>query len=598
MKEAFKKLFELLPAPDKLKFAALFVLMIIGTFLEVIGIGMVPIFVGAVANPDMLLGHDIAGPILEWAGITTSRELLTTGGILLVLIFFIKGVYLVWLNYVQSRFISNRYAAISEKLFNAYLHAPITFHLGRNTAELIRNINIETRYISNQIMRPFLIILMAATTITGIFLLLIIVEPIITLVALVLIGGVGGLILKILKKSISLYGQIAGKERERMIKVINEGLGGIKDVIVMNRQPYFARKFKHYVNNMVDAEIFKGVTTFSSRPVIEFVAVAGMMAIAFILVWQGRGLEAIIPVLTLFGVATVRLLPNVALIVNQLNNLRYYIHALRPVHADIKLLQHHADIAASERETGKLEFKKLINLENLWFRYPNSDEYVIKGINLQIERGSAVGFVGASGAGKSTIVDIILGFYEPEKGRIMVDNQNISANKRKWQNSVGYIPQFIFLSDDTIRNNIAFGLTEDQISEEWLQESVQAAQLESLIEELPEGLDTVIGERGTRLSGGQRQRIGIARALYSNPSVLVMDEATSALDNITEQHINEAIDKLKGERTIIMIAHRLTTVKNCDQLYVMENGRITENGNYDELMNNSYVFREMALESN
>jgi ATP-binding cassette subfamily C protein len=322
-----------------------------------------------------------------------------------------------------------------------------------------------------------------------------------------------------------------------------------------------------------------------------------MLLIALVMVLQGRSMSSIIPILTLFGAATVRLMPAVNQVVQKLTQLRYYIYSLSPVHRDImEMKDYHSQTMQESHVTEKLPFKESLSLKNIWYKYPNSDDYVLKGINLTIQKNTAIGFVGPTGVGKSTIVDVILGLLESEKGQVLVDGEDIVNNKRAWQNNVGYIPQFIYLSDDTMRNNIAFGIPESSISEEKIEAAVEAAQLKEFVDRLPDGLDSIVGEDGVRLSGGQRQRIGIARALYDNPDVLIMDEATSSLDNLTEQNVIAAIEAIKGERTIIMIAHRLSTVKNCDQLYLLEDGQVVQQGTYGELLQTSSQFRKMAVE--
>ncbi|MCC5927632.1 MAG: ABC transporter ATP-binding protein [Cyclobacteriaceae bacterium] len=596
MIDALKKLFEILPSSDRWKMGVLFLLMMFGTLLEVAGIGMLPVFVSAVSDPSFVLDNEWLGPVAASLGIETSRDLLVYGGIALVAIFFVKTVYLIWFNYIKTKFVKNRFALISNNLFETYLTAPYTFHLNRNTSELIRNVTLETSYISGNIMMPFLTILMDSVMVIGIFLLLMAVEPVVTLVSFLIIGGGGGLLLKLIKGRLRYYGKSAKRERKRMIQGVTEGIGGYKDVTVMNRQKRFLQRFRGFVANMTRAEIFKSVSTYASRPVIELIAVAGMVFIAGLMLFQGREMGAIIPILALFGAAVVRLIPSVSHIITKITTLRYYAHSLDSVHRDLSSMKDHANTTRFEnRRTEKLPFEQEITLNNVSYRYPGAEGEAVKNISLSIPKGSAVGFVGESGAGKSTIVDVILGLLEPQQGQVLVDGVDIRQQKRAWQNNVGYIPQFIYLADDTIRNNIAFGLSDEEIEEEKVAAAVEAAQLDALIRELPDGLDTVIGENGVRLSGGQRQRIGIARALYNNPAVLIMDEATSALDNITEKQVIRSIEALKGERTIIMIAHRLTTVQNCDIIYHMKKGGVFEEGAYELLMSKSEEFRRMNL---
>jgi ATP-binding cassette subfamily C protein len=597
MFKTLKKLSDLLPDSDRWKFVALFLLMVFGTLLEVIGIGMIPVFISAVADPGLVLNNHWLGPVASFAGIHNGEDLLLYGGIGLIIIFLLKGIYGIWLNYVQSKFVYNRFALFAEHLFETYLSAPYTFHLNRNTAELIRNVTNETRYISNRVMMGFIKVLTNSVMILGIFILLIASEPLITIATFLIIGGCGGLILRGLRKSLRRYGKVASNERSRMIQGVNEGLGGFKDITVMNRQKMFVNRIKKYISNLTEAQIFRGVASSAGKPMIEFVAVVAMLFIAFLLVWQGREMSSIIPILTLFGAATIRLMPAVNNVIQQVIKLRYYMYAVDPVYDDMMDMKDDYKQKKQERRiTEKLSFERAINLQNTWYRYPNSKSYVLKGIDLSIPKNSAVGFVGPTGVGKSTIVDVILGLLELNEGKVFVDGIDIQSKRRAWQNNVGYIPQFIYLSDDTIRNNIAFGIPEALIEDKKVQAAIEAAQLKDLVSRLPEGTETLVGENGVRLSGGQRQRIGIARALYDNPNVLIMDEATSSLDSVTERNVMSALEALKGERTIIMIAHRLSTVKNCDQLYLLEDGQVARKGTYAELVQTSDQFRRMAVE--
>jgi ATP-binding cassette subfamily C protein len=383
-----------------------------------------------------------------------------------------------------------------------------------------------------------------------------------------------------------------------MNKIALEGISGIKDVIILGRENSFLGRYNFSAVRTAIALRYKQIIIQLPKPFMETITVTGMLFIALMLLVQGRKVTALIPILTLFGAATMRLLPLLRTVVSSYTEIRYNIYAIDPVYNDLKLLEKDAEKQLKKEEKINLNpypFTSQVIFKNVSYRYPQGSAEAIRDISLNIPRGTVIGFVGPSGAGKTTIVDILLGLLEPQQGQILVDNQNIFEDVRRWQMNVGYIPQFIHLSDDTISRNIAFGLLDEEIDTAQLWEAVCAAQLESLIQELPEGLDTVVGERGVRLSGGQRQRIGIARALYNNPQVLIMDEATSALDNITEKFVIEAIEQLRGDRTIIMIAHRLTTVQNCDVIYLMNEGRILEHGSYKDLLKSSSEFRKMNL---
>ncbi len=597
MLTTFRKLLYVLPKGDVIKVSVLFLLMLVAAVLEVAGIGMIPAFVAIVADPERVLSAEWLQPLINMLNITNAQDLLIWGSVALVGIFIIKSLYIITFNYFEARFIFNRRYTISFRLMRSYMQAPYTFHLQRNTAELLRNISQEINVLINNVLTNILMMGREGVMTVAILTFLFTVEPLITLLVISLSGFGAGTFILLNKKKMKEYGEEEQERRAEMIKAVNQGLGGIKEARVLNREDEFIDKFRIEALKSTRLMAYLRFIQQIPRPVVETTAVLGMLLIAVLLVWQDRPMGAIIPILTLFAMATVRLMPSVQQLVTMYTRLRYNIVSLDPVYDDLKELAEYNAIFLEDRKKEKqLKLMNGIEIKKVGYRYPNSDEQALKNISLVIPKGKAVGFVGASGAGKTTIVDLILGLLEPEEGKILVDGQNIQHNLSAWQKNLGYIPQSIYLADETLRSNIAFGIPKDEIDEQKVLNAIKLAQLETLIKRLPDGLDTIIGENGTRLSGGQRQRVGIARALYHDPEVLVMDEATSALDNITEKQITDAIESLKGERTLIMIAHRLTTVKNCDMLYFMEDGKIVEQGNYDDLVHSNVRFREMALE--
>ena len=605
MFSTIKKIFSLLQTGDKFKLFILFLMMLLRALLEVIGIGIIPAFVSIIAAPDTVLNMDRLVPLWSWLGIETSGDLLVYGAILLIGVFLVKNIYFLFYNYTQSRFIWLRFASIGSNLFRNYMNAPYEFLLRRNSAELLRNVTQETRYLARNVITPIILIAKDLVLTLGIFALLLLLEPLNTILIFVILGGGGVLFLRILREKIRKYGKKAQDERESMIRAVNEGLGGFKDARVLNREKWFIRNFSSRIKNYGKLQIFGEAASMANKPVIETIAITGLLLITLLLYWQGRPVESVIPILALFGAATVRLMPTIQEMMKSFTNLRYYVFSVDPIYNDTKALEKKSreylskvskhEVNGTPGEKPKLIFNNEISFEGVSYTYPQSVEGAVKDLSLSIPKGYAVGFVGPSGAGKTTLVDILLGLLEPQKGRITADNTDIHANIFAWKENIGYIPQFIFLADDTIKRNIAFGLPDKDIDKEKLQSAIEAAQLTDFVKTLPEGVDSVIGERGTRLSGGQRQRIGIARALYNNPRVLVMDEATSALDNITELYVINAIERLKGERTVIMIAHRLTTVKKCDHLYFLQGGQITDSGTYEELIGKNPEFKKMAL---
>ncbi len=593
----FVKLRRLFSRGDKIRIAMLFALMMIAAFLEVLGIGMIPAFVSIVANPERVMEHSILAPWLERLGIEGSRDLLIYGSVALVFVFVIKNIYMIGYRYLEARFIFNRRYMFSHRLMTAYMQAPYTFYLQRNSAELLRNTTGEVNILINNVLSPLLKVAKESTMTVFVVIFLLLMEPLITLFVLVVMGGVSGMFMFVTQRRVKQYGIEAQHYRRDMLKAARQGFGGIKDARVLNREPYLVEVFRRMAYRSSRLQMKKKVISEVPRPMVETIAVTGIMAIALIMYLQGRPVADIVPVAALFGVATIRLMPAIEIITRMFTELRYNLAAVNPVYDDLtELKPSQKDFQFDRRKKDKIVLNDRIAIRNLHYHYPNSEAQALNGVSLEILCGQAVAFAGQSGAGKTTIVDVLLGLLEPQQGEILVDGKNTSHSISAWQRNIGYIPQFIYLADDTMRRNIAFGLPDDQIDDRCISRAVEQAQLTELVGRLPQGLDTVIGERGARLSGGQRQRIGIARALYHDPQVLVMDEATSALDNITEQHIINAIETLRGERTIIMIAHRLTTVMNCDKIYFMEDGRITDSGTYTELLTRNDGFREMAKE--
>ena len=591
----FSKLRRLFSRGEKFRIIILFAMMMVAALLEVVGIGMIPLFVSIVANPQRIFEHATLGPVISYFGIESARELLIYGGLLLVIVIAVKNIYLIFYRYLEARFIYNRRYIFSHRLMTAYMQAPYTFYLGRNSSELLRNTTGEVNLLINHVLVPLMHISKEAIMSVSVLIFLVALEPFISLFVILVMGGLAGIFLFITQSRVKHLGVAAQRYRRDMIKAARQGFGGIKDVRVLNRESHLVEVFREMAYASSRLQRTKKVISMVPRPVIETIAVAGIMAIALFMHYQGRPVADILPVVALFGVAVIRVMPAIQTITQKLTDLRYNLPSVNPIYDDITALKaHQQEFRTDRRRKAKTTLTDKITIRDLHYQYPNSEEQALNGLSLEIGKGQAVAFVGPSGAGKTTIVDVLLGLLEPQKGEILVDGKNIFDSISAWQRNIGYIPQFIYLADDTMRRNIAFGLPDNKIDDECLRRAVEQAQLQELVDRLPNGLDTVIGERGARLSGGQRQRIGIARALYHNPQVLVMDEATSALDNITEQHIINAIETLRGERTIIMIAHRLTTVMNCDVLYMMDQGRIVDAGTYGELLARNAGFREMA----
>lgn len=598
MTASFKKLYALFNAHDKILFLLLFMLMGIASVVEVIGIGAIPVFVALITDPDALHTYPVLPGIIGYFGITSAEEILVWGAVALIGLFVVKNVYLSFFIYVQAKIIYGRQSILGDRLFAAYMDAPYSSTLHRNAAEMQRNINVELRYLFSEVVLCLLTMILEAVTVAAVFLLLFFIEPFITLGAIGLMGVAGVSFLTVVKKKFEDYGKQALATRGEMIKTVSQGIGAIKEIRVLRRESFFKRKFSENLRRYMHSLKYHNITLRLPKPFMESVIIVAMLLITLTLFLQGRAIESIIPLLTLFAMASVRIMPAIKEIVAGYTQLRYYLPVVDPIYEDLTRGENLRDAKPPDMslQGEPLKFEEKIELHGIHYRYPDTEQEILSGVSLTIPKGSAVAFVGPTGVGKTTLVDIILGLLEPSAGAVMVDGVDIRQNVEGWQRKLGYIPQFIYLADDTVRRNIAFGIPDAGIDGKKIETAVRAAHLDDVIKNLKDGLDTYVGENGIRLSGGQRQRVGIARALYHEPDILVMDEATSALDNNTERYVVEAIERLKGEWTIIMIAHRLTTVMKCDVLYEMEKGKIVRHGTYDRLMETSERFREMALD--
>lgn len=591
---SLRKLYLLMEPSDRRSAISLLLLMILSAALELVGVGAIPAFVSAVVDPDRLLGDSRLRPVLALLNIGTSEALILWSAIALILIFAIKNAVLIFNYRRQISFIAKQRRELSSRLIRAYMSAPYTFHLRHNTAGLIRNVDGEVSIICYQVMATFGEICVRVLVMLAVLAFLFTVEPWITLGWFLIFGSLAFAGVRTLSAKLRASGREEQEQRRMVVKHLNEGLGGIKEARVLGREAYFAERVAASVGRMAKLVSFKLFASKAIRPIVEFMAVAGLLAIAGVLVLLDRPAESMLVTLSLFVVALVRLRETISAAVSNFANFRHNIVAIDPVYHDLMALEGPARRAAP-KAAAPADALRLIELKDVSYRYDLAPDFALRDISLRIDAGRAVAFVGSTGAGKSTLVDLMLGLLKPTRGQVFVNERDISAIATAWwHKKVGYVPQTIYLLDDTIRRNIALGLADHEIDEAALQAAIRHAQLDVFVARQPEGLDSIIGERGVRISGGERQRIGIARALYNDPELLIMDEATSSLDNATERAVIGAVEALKGQRTIIMIAHRLSTVRSCDQLFFLKNGRIEASGTFDELRESHEDFRSMS----
>lgn len=591
---SLRKVWVLLSSADRWQAAGLLLMMVIGAILEVVGVAAVPLLVGAFLSPDSLNRFHLLSRIAHHIDGSDS-EMIVWAGATVVAVFALKNAFLVGNFALQTRYTANRRTELTRRMINAYMRAPYATYLNRNTAELLRNVDRETSVIANSVIASLLEILTRAVILVGVLALLFSLEPWITLYWVAIFGGVATLGVFTVSMKLKKAGLEEQRQRKVVVQALQQGFGSIKESRVIGCEPYFVERVGESVARIAEVGRYQQFVGKIISPTTEFIAVAGLLALTGMLVAIGRPPQSILVTLSLFVVGLVRLRETANVAMMNLANLRYNLVSVNPVYNDLMALEPRALDDARTDTTASRPVRDDIRLQDVWYSYPRADGYALQGIDMTIPAGSAVGLVGSTGAGKSTLVDVILGLLEPDRGHVLVDGQDIrETGLRAWQNSLGYVPQTIYLLDDTIRRNIALGVRDEEIDDEAVLRAANAAQLSRFLERQPHGLDTVIGERGVRISGGERQRIGIARALYRDPEVLILDEATSALDNATERAVIRDVEALKGGRTIIMIAHRLTTVQRCDILYLIRDGQIAAAGSYTELQQRDREFRIMA----
>jgi ABC-type multidrug transport system fused ATPase/permease subunit len=591
MRDLIRKFCFLLSAADRRHLLVLYVLTILGSILEALGVGAIPAFIILINDTKAISKYPIVQQLFR-VDFGSGRELFLWAALGLILLFVLKNAYLSLLAYAKNRFLFNRAVDLSTRLFRAYLLSPYTFHLQTNSAALVRNVSSEVHQALTAVLMPTLDGAMELLVIAFIVCMLLVVEPVACLFALVLVASAYGIYASFFRKRLSQHGKQQQDARRRMVQDINQGIGGFRDARILGREEYFVNALNGSATTFARAGHFQRVAADLPRRFMEIVAVLGMLLIALVLLKRSTDIQSVVPRLALFAVAAVRLMPSVNRVSEAVSSIRFARYSVDIIYADLINLEKQA--IASTNTGVTLPLHRSIEIKGVHYRYPGTHKDALKDVSLTIHKGNVVGLVGSSGAGKTTLANLILGLLEPTAGVIAVDGVDTRTNMRSWQRNTAYVPQTIYLADDTVRRNIAFGLQDSDIDLKKLESAIRAAHLESVIESLPKGLDTVVGERGVRLSGGQRQRIAIARAIYHDPELLVMDEATSSLDNETEQYVIEAIEFMKRTRTIIMIAHRLSTVRQCDELVFIKNGSVQARGTYQTLAAENVDFQTMV----
>ncbi|WP_265090672.1 ABC transporter ATP-binding protein [Psychrobacter sp. SWN149] len=554
-----------------------------------------------VADMQLLETNAFLNSIYVASGVSTHTDFLFITGLFVLMMLGLASVLSMITTWRLSLFAYSVGTEISDRLYHYYLRKDWLFHASGSSAQLTKQIATEALRVTNFIILPF--IQMNARLVLAVFISIsiFIYNPLIATVGVVLFASGYVIIYRVIRKRIALYGEYVSTTSTDRFRLMNEGFGGIKDVLLYNRRHDFVHQFETSGKLFARAQGVNTALSQAPRYLMELLAFGAMIGLVLVLLTTRDGnLSQVLPVLTVYALAGFKLLPALQQIYHSVATIRGNTAAFDSIKEDLLaslVIEDEQSDTSDILDNRAIDLSKIknIRLNRVSFTYPNKIMPALDNININIPVNSTVGFVGESGSGKSTAIDLLLGLISPNTGELMLDNIIIDKQNRKaWQQYIGFVPQSIFLSEGSITENVAFGICHDDIDLAQVKQAVKLAHLESLVESLTEGLDTKVGERGVQLSGGQRQRIGIARALYNQADVLVFDEATSALDGITEKVIMDAIEELSGQKTIVMIAHRLKTVKNCDVIYLMKQGRIVEQGTYQQLIDNNPMFKKMA----
>lgn len=594
MLKLIKDIFSILDPQEKREFLILQVLVILMAIMEVIGIAGIGPFIALVSDINLIHTNAIYKTIYELSGATSpNRFLLMVGAGSLTLLGFgsLISIITTW----RISFFSFRVGAnLGDTLYKYYLHREWLFHANSSSANLTNLMTTEANRVTHYVLRPFLEINARLVLIFFISTGIIIYKPLVALTGILIFSGCYFFIYKAMRTSLADCSQKISDAYGERYKLINEGLGGIKDILLKSSQKNFTVGFEDAGKKLSHAQAVSIVTSLVPRYIMEFVAFGSIIALILFLFRDSSGsLTSILPILSIYALAGFKLLPALQQIYANATILKSNVTAFQVILPDIAKSKSFFKAQKAQPVDIKESHQNLI-FKNIHFAYPNSSQNALNGITLEIPLNQTIGFVGPSGAGKSTMVELVLGLLTPQSGEVYLDNTKLEHGTRSLQQEMSYVPQSIFVSEGTILENIAFGIPKDQINEDKAKEALRLANLKEFVESLPNGICTHVGERGVKLSGGQRQRLGIARALYNQTKFLIFDEATSSLDGLTEHEIMEEIENLKGNRTIILIAHRLNTVKKCDKIFLFDEGKIIASGNYNDLVHKNERFNQMS----
>jgi len=560
--------------------------MFIAAVIEMIGLSSIPVFIMIIIDIDVLINKFPTFFANDYIKNIGQNYLTIFGGIILILVFLLKNIYLSLFLFFQGKVIKILRTNVRNKLFKKYINAPYNFHIKNNPSVLTRNITQSIDAAINTILGT-LSITRESLILAVIFILLFLNEPVVSVSVFSAFIVITGIFMFFTRQALISRGEQVQLLLGDQLKTINHSLGSIRETKVLNRENYLTNLFTHQVVKIEKHTFFAYFLSVTPRLFLEFIAVFSVSIIVILFVIINLSNEQILPIISLLAVCAIRLIPAFNLIISSLSSRRFSMAQFKLVSREMANVQTEDEFRnknlIEEKSYKKFFFKDQIKFENVFFSHEGSNTKILQNISLEIRLGQKVGFIGKSGAGKSTLIDLILGLIKPSKGKILIDDSNLDCNLKGWQKQIGYVPQDIYLLDDTIRNNIAFGLNKNDINQEAILKSIELSRLKDYVNSLEKKENTVVGDRGVKVSGGQKQRIGIARALYHNPKILILDEPTSSLDTINERKIMEEIYNTSENITLIIITHRHKSVSRCDKVYLLDNGKIIDEGKFADL---------------
>ena len=573
----FKKINYVLDRKQKIHLGILLVIILIGAFVELLGVSAVMPLINVAMKPELMDEKWYCVLISKYTGVTDASQMIVYLAAVLIGIYILKNVYVTMMYSLQYRFIFNNQQRLSVRMMKSYMQQDYLFHVSKNVAEFQRNITSDV----NGFFTVALNVLqfLAEFSVSAVLVIFLLVQDwVSTLAVASLLFLFMGFFTIFFRKVLVKIGEESRQANVLVTKWLFQAFSGIKEIKVANKEQFFITNYDQNYKDCARVQRQQSILTYLPKPVMETVCICSLMLAMIIkIIVVKSDITSFVTTLSVFAVAAFRMLPSFNKITSYISGMMFNKPAIDSVYRDLREIEQlMAQKAADHGEAVKATFRHAICFDGVSFRYPKSDQWILKNASLAIQKNTSVALIGASGAGKTTAADLVLGILEPQEGAITIDGMNINKCMESWHENIGYIPQTIYLMDDTIRTNIAFGVPESEIDDTAIENALREAQLDQFVHSLPDRLDTMIGDRGVKLSGGQRQRIGIARALYRNPDVLILDEATSALDNETEKEVMEAVDGLHGTRTLIVIAHRLSTIKKCDKIYEVGNGGFLE----------------------